>query len=818
MRLTTRRLATLAVLAGAALGVASACRDATGVGVALPAPASVRAVVVGPSAIRLEWTAVAGATSYRVERRANLTGAFTRLADVVNEASGTISYFDGDVQPETFYGYRVVAYSALGGRSPLSTVAGDRTPPAPGVVVSVATRSALASAIDPDGYVVILRRPGDSTSALLGPNASRRFSPLAPGEVTVALRGIAANCDADATTRTVVVPEGGLRTLATASFDVTCTDPTRGRIVAIVTKDGTASDANGFQLSLTGIASDGTLPDSMRVVSRRSPVSGVGGTVPFGDLRPGQYDVKLEDVQAPCVVVGPAVRQVATGALTVDTVRFAVTCETGGGETSNRPLALRNAWSPRQGATGTRVALTVSMDLSAQQGRTLGSAAGRVQFPQGVLRYDSVQALTFSGQQVNAAIPGELNWISFSTTLSNPPTGVVPLLRFHFTVLGSSGAKAATRSRVVELLEGDAATPIDTALVRAVEDTFTVGSGSGGGTGNQAPTARANGPYTGTVGQPIAFSSSGSSDADGTIASYAWTFGDGTTSTQANPSKTYQSAGTYTATLTVTDDKGATGTGSATVTVSAGGAVNQPPSASANGPYSGVAGQAIAFSSSGSADPDGSIASYAWAFGDGATSTQANPSHAYATAGTYTATLTVTDDKGATASAQAQVAVTAGGGGGGGGGSQQPFTWGNSFGTFNAADSTVRLTISLDLSADIADTPGAEELESFVLDSLKWDPQVLRFFALNWGPGGGGSFQTYGNGVGKLTLRSSTMPPQNRSGVITAATVTFKVVAGSGGRSTTTSSALGPLLGTAATGGFNYKAKTRVQEATFTAP
>lgn len=86
---------------------------------------------------------------------------------------------------------------------------------------------------------------------------------------------------------------------------------------------------------------------------------------------------------------------------------------------------------------------------------------------------------------------------------------------------------------------------------------------------NVPPIAVANGPYNGTAGQSVNFSSAGSNDPDGTIVSYLWDFGDGNTSGSANPSHTYASAATYNVSLTVTDDGGATGVDNTTASISA---------------------------------------------------------------------------------------------------------------------------------------------------------------------------------------------------------------------------------------------------------
>jgi PKD repeat protein len=90
------------------------------------------------------------------------------------------------------------------------------------------------------------------------------------------------------------------------------------------------------------------------------------------------------------------------------------------------------------------------------------------------------------------------------------------------------------------------------------------------------------------------------------------------------------------------------------------GVPNTPPVAAVSAvPTSGVAPLTVAFSSTGSNDPDGSIASYSWNFGDGsALSNSASPTHVYQTPGNYSAALTVTDDRGATGTAQTSIVVS----------------------------------------------------------------------------------------------------------------------------------------------------------------
>ena len=170
------------------------------------------------------------------------------------------------------------------------------------------------------------------------------------------------------------------------------------------------------------------------------------------------------------------------------------------------------------------------------------------------------------------------------------------------------------------------------------------------GLANQPPTAAFNSSCT----QLTCSFTSSSSDPDGSIASYAWTFGDGGTATAQNPSHTYAAGGTYTVTLTVTDNQNATGSVSHTVTVTAPPPPTQPPVVNAGGNETVLIGALYTLTASfGDPDNDGPW-TYTIDWGDGSSSSGTrlstgsfSASHSYAAVLTsYTVTVTVVDSHG----------------------------------------------------------------------------------------------------------------------------------------------------------------------------
>ncbi|RYZ00798.1 MAG: PKD domain-containing protein [Chitinophagaceae bacterium] len=137
-------------------------------------------------------------------------------------------------------------------------------------------------------------------------------------------------------------------------------------------------------------------------------------------------------------------------------------------------------------------------------------------------------------------------------------------------------------------------------------------------------------------------------------ATYLWDFGDGNSSTQANPVHTYSATGFYTVTLKVTNAGGCSDT-----QVRAGYIQVQKPQISIAGlPKTGCA--PITINPVPTVQANEPITSWAWNFGDGNTSNVQNPTHIYNTAGTYDVTLTVTTASGCTNTLVLSSAVQAG--------------------------------------------------------------------------------------------------------------------------------------------------------------
>ena len=134
-----------------------------------------------------------------------------------------------------------------------------------------------------------------------------------------------------------------------------------------------------------------------------------------------------------------------------------------------------------------------------------------------------------------------------------------------------------------------------------------------------------------------------SRDTDGTIISWFWDFDDGNVSTDPNPKHNYSDDGTYTVTLTVTDNNSEMHSISKEIAI-----LNVGPNASAHvNKTVFTLGEPVSFTGLGH-DKDGSIASWLWNFGDGNSSQSQNATHIYAKSGTYNVSLTVTDNDEAT--------------------------------------------------------------------------------------------------------------------------------------------------------------------------
>ncbi len=235
-------------------------------------------------------------------------------------------------------------------------------------------------------------------------------------------------------------------------------------------------------------------------------------------------------------------------------------------------------------------------------------------------------------------VPGEKIFIETTAGSLTPPSPIIT-------------DAAGTIAAVLETTE--AATV--TATYKDVTKTVEIGVGV-----NEAPTAAFEfSPQNPIMGDTVYFVST-STDGDGTIVSYHWIFGDGTSSTEQNPIHSFpvtDEEKEYQVVLTVTDDGGNEGSVAQTVPFALAEVV--APTADFNfSPENPDIGEDVRFTSL-STDEDGTIVAYQWYFGDGDASTEESPVHRYdpGEPTTYTVQLIVTDNDGNTGTVSKEITV-----------------------------------------------------------------------------------------------------------------------------------------------------------------
>jgi chitodextrinase len=194
-----------------------------------------------------------------------------------------------------------------------------------------------------------------------------------------------------------------------------------------------------------------------------------------------------------------------------------------------------------------------------------------------------------------------------------------------------------------------------------------VGVGGGGDVVDDPPVEDVNLPPAAAfsvsrgagTGLSATFNGALSTDSDGLITDYRWTFGDGRTGVGQIISHLYPAPGAYLVTLTVTDEDGASDTASVTVTVGQTLDENLPPGAAFTAtPRNGLAPLPVVLDGTLSSDSDGLITEHRWDFGDGVVGSGPLANHTFVEPGVYQVQLVVVDDDGAQGVATQSVVVS----------------------------------------------------------------------------------------------------------------------------------------------------------------
>lgn len=547
------------------------------------------------------------------------------------------------------------------------------TSPTPGETVTFDA----SNASDPDGNVTgyAWDVDGDGTADAGGAQATHEFASAGSYDVTLTVTDEdGAN---DSATRSVTVEVGNAAPTVALSAD-----PTAVAVGGSVNLTATASDSDGDRLTYTWQTVSG--PGSLDL-----PSGSDGSVTP---TEGGTYEVRVtvED---------------DAGASDSATVTFEAV------ETNAAPTAAFE-WTPTNPETGQSVTFDASnssdgdgsvasyaWDFDGDEqddatGKTVEhtfASAGDRPVTLRVTDGEGANATTTQSVSVAEGTVGDGNQPPTAALDANE-TPVAPGDAVALDATGSTdpdGDELSYAWRVVSAPSGTNVTPPsgesgEVTLPTAGEYTFEVTVDDGNATDaatatvtvaeeNEAPTAAFGwSPTEPIVGETVSLDASGSADADGSIAGYAWDVGaDGSyEETTVAPTLTFASAGSHDVALRVTDDRGATDTVTRTVhVVEADRETNQPPEAVLQANHTSLTvTEPVALDASSSSDPDGAddALAFNWTVTSAPEGARLPSFHAapknevsFEEAGTYEVRVTVEDGDGGTDSATETIEVTA---------------------------------------------------------------------------------------------------------------------------------------------------------------
>ena len=327
--------------------------------------------------------------------------------------------------------------------------------------------------------------------------------------------------------------------------------------------------AGTYQVTLTVTDDDGATASTTAAVVVEEPVVGEG--IAFRD----SAQVTSRGTSSVAVTV-PASVQAGDGLVLVLSTNSTVTGTAPAGWTQAFVQPAGTTMTTQvfsRVATGTDAGTTVSVPLSGSAKVTL-------------------QLLAYDGTSTTAPVASVTGATDTGGTAHTTPTATAAADSWVLSVWSDKSAAARSwtapqaaeaRSALAGVGSGDVATlvadggaavpagrvggvtaTVPTASNRATMLTVVLAAAQGPAAPDQAPTASVQASCTGLV---CSFDGSGSADAEGPLAAWAWDFGDGTTGAGAQTTHAYPAAGTYPVTLTVTDGAGATATATTSVTV-----------------------------------------------------------------------------------------------------------------------------------------------------------------------------------------------------------------------------------------------------------